>query len=67
MLEINLNASYYSYITMATIAYGEFTPSTAIERNYAIISILIACGIFGYSLNIINGIFQGLALKEQNY
>lgn len=55
---------YYSFITMTTIGYGDITPTSNIEKLYAIFTTLIACGIFGYSMNVIGGIFSEIARNE---
>lgn len=36
---------------MVTVGYGDITPNTNIELLIATISILIACGMFAFSLN----------------
>lgn len=38
---------------MLTIGYGDITPTNNMEKIYCIIMTLIACGIFGYSINTI--------------
>lgn len=36
---------------MVTVGYGDITPTSTIELLLATISILIACGMFAFSLN----------------
>lgn len=38
---------------MVTVGYGDITPKTTLELFCGIFSILIACGMFGFSLNTI--------------
>lgn len=48
---------YFTIISMTTIGYGDITPKSNLERIYTIIFTILACFIFGYSLNVIGGIF----------
>ena len=59
-----LNSVYYSFITMSTIGYGDITPETNSERIFSIFMILVACSIFGYSMNVIGSIFQEIAQRR---
>jgi len=39
---------YFTFITMSTIGYGDYSPKTEYEMIYIICISLAACGIFGY-------------------
>lgn len=45
---------------MVTVGYGDVTPVNNVEKLLSICTILIACGVFGYSLNIIGAIISDL-------
>lgn len=55
-------AFYWSTATMLTVGYGDVTPISIAERVYTIISMMVACVVFGYSLNTVANI-----LKEMSY
>jgi hypothetical protein len=38
---------------MCTVGYGDIVPYNDVERIVAIFGILIACGVFAYSVNSI--------------
>lgn len=40
-------------VTMITVGYGEIVPVSNIETIIAILSMLIACGVFAYTINAI--------------
>ncbi|KRX04888.1 Cyclic nucleotide-binding protein [Pseudocohnilembus persalinus] len=62
-----LNAVYFMIITMSTIGYGDVSPVTVYEKIYGIVISLIACGIFGFAINMIGTIFQEKAQREADY
>ncbi len=43
---------------MLTIGYGDITPKTNTEIIVCIVMMFIACGVFGFTLNSINQIFD---------
>jgi hypothetical protein len=45
-------------MTMTTVGYGDIGPTSAIERLFTIAAMIIACALFGYSMNTIGLIFQ---------
>lgn len=51
-------ALYFAFISMSTIGYGDITPQNVYEKLYIIVSTLISCGVFAYSLNVITSIFS---------
>ena len=59
-LEIYVNAYYYMTVTMVTVGYGDITPVNIYERYFAILTMLIACGIFAYSVSSINTIVNSM-------
>lgn len=49
---------YWAITTMITVGYGDITPITLPERIYTIFCMLLACGVFGYTMSRIGTIFQ---------
>lgn len=45
---------------MATIGYGDITPSNNMEVIFTTITVFIASGLFAYTLNSIGTIFTNL-------
>jgi len=42
---------------MITVGYGDIVPITVAERVFSIFTMLIASGLFGYTMNKIGRIF----------
>lgn len=49
-------ALYWAFTTMATVGFGDFVPFTAVERLYAIMCMIVACGLFAYTVGSIGNI-----------
>ena len=45
---------------MITVGYGDVLPANTYEKILCIFTMLIACGVFGYSLNVIGTIINEL-------
>jgi len=45
---------------MITVGYGDILPTNNDEKILSVFTMLIACGVFGYSLNIIGTIINEL-------
>lgn len=58
---------YWAITTMVTVGYGDVVPITPIEKVYAIICMLLACGIFGYIMNRIGSIFSSFEENSFEY
>jgi hypothetical protein len=43
-------------VTMITVGYGDIAPTNNFETIVNIVSMMIACGVFGYSFNAIGTI-----------
>lgn len=56
-----LRAYYFTTVTMITVGYGDITPTNSLEYLLSILTMIIACGMFGYNLNTI-----GHILAEMN-
>lgn len=53
-----LNAYYFSAVTMITVGYGDITPVTPLEKLISILTMLLSCGVFGYTMNSIGVVVQ---------
>ncbi|EAS07057.2 cyclic nucleotide-binding domain protein (macronuclear) [Tetrahymena thermophila SB210] len=67
-----IHAYYFSTVTMITVGYGDYTPSNPTEMVISIITMLLSCGVFAYSINAIGTIFntlnqKSLAIKNNMY
>lgn len=38
---------------MTTVGYGDISPCTPVERAFGLILLLIACGVFAFTMNSI--------------
>ena len=50
---------------MITVGYGDIHPVNRIERIFAIITTLVACGIFGYMISEVGTIFKTLTYENK--
>jgi hypothetical protein len=53
-----LSALYFSVTTMITIGYGDIHPYTSPEMIVSILAMLLASGVFGYTMNSIMIMFE---------
>lgn len=42
---------------MVTVGYGDITPQNPLEVSISIITIMLSCGVYAYTLNAIGTIF----------
>ena len=50
---------------MITVGYGDIVPSNNSEKITCIFIMLIACGVYAYSFNIIGSIIQDYFKRDQ--
>lgn len=62
-----VSSVYFTSITVITIGYGDIHPVNATEQIVVIVMCLLACGIFGYSLNRIGEIIQNIYKKKNAF
>jgi hypothetical protein len=58
---------YFAIISMSTVGYGDIGPKSIDERLYVTIMNIVSCGVFGYAVNTIGGIFLDIAKKTSDY
>ena len=47
---------YWAFTTMSAVGYGDICPISRTERTYAMAAMILACGIFAYTVNSIGNI-----------
>lgn len=50
---------------MTTIGYGDIVPKNSVEMIVSIFTMIIACVIFGYTINSIGSIFMELKKEDE--
>lgn len=49
---------YFIFVTMITVGYGDITPKNEVELICGIVTMLILCGVFAYSVNRVGSILN---------
>ena len=62
-----VHSLYYSIVSMVTVGYGDITPQNFIERLFAIGLIVLACGMFAYSVNEVGYIIKEMYRHESEF
>ena len=62
-----IGSLYWAITTMITVGYGDIVPKTSVERVFGIFVMLVASGMFAYTMNAIGSIFQNLDKSAQEY
>ena len=45
-----ISSIYWAVTTMITVGYGDITPINNDEKIFGVFTMLLACGIFGYTV-----------------
>lgn len=59
-----VSSLYFAVYTMVTVGYGDVYPSNMIERSLCIVLMILACGVFAYSLNRFGTILEEMYREE---
>ena len=62
-----VNSIYWGVTTMITVGYGDISPQTPLERTFGIFFLLVACGVFSFTMNSIGNALQTIDAKKQSY
>lgn len=62
-----ITSLYWAFTTMTTVGYGDITPYTMNEKIFAMISMILACGIFAYTVGSIGSLVSKQNSGENAY
>ena len=62
-----INSLYFSFVTMTTVGYGDISPQNPVEKLFVILMMIVACGVFAYSINSIGVTIQEMYQQEDNF
>lgn len=62
-----ITALYWAFTTMTTVGYGDITPYTVNEKIFAMITMILACGIFAYTVGSIGSLVSKQNSGENAY
>ena len=55
-----MSSIYWSITTMITVGYGDIYPINKEEKLFGIFAMLLACGIFAYTMNTMGSVISSL-------
>jgi voltage-gated potassium channel len=62
-----VNALYWSITTVTTVGYGDVTPVNMLEKIYAMVTMLVGLGIFGFFIGSITSILSKKDPAREHY
>ena len=49
---------YWAFTTMTTVGYGDISPQSSQEQIYSIFVMILACGVFAYTVGSIGNLIS---------
>ena len=62
-----ITSLYWAFTTMTTVGYGDITPYTINEKIYAMFTMILACGVFAYTVGSIGSLVSKQNAVENAY
>lgn len=62
--ETYVAAIYWSILTMTTVGYGDIAPVSVAERVYAVLAMILASAVFGYSMNTVATVIKEISHEK---
>lgn len=62
-----ISALYFAVYTMVTVGYGDLYPVNIVERGVCIVLMIMACGVFAYSLTRFGAILEDMYKQENEF
>ena len=62
-----ISSLYFTVYTMVTVGYGDIYPSNITEKICCIVLMILACGVFAYSLNRFGDIMQEMNKRDNDF
>lgn len=62
-----IRALYWTVTTIATVGYGDITPSNPKEMMFAVVVMIFGAGVYGYTIGTVAGILANMNPAEVHY